>query len=192
MSLDLTDTKWTLIQVMALCQCWPSSMSPYGVNRPQWVSRNKIITGSLLSIAVLTLRWRHNGRDCVSNHQPHDCLLNSLFGRRSKKTSKFRVSGLCVGNSPETGEFPAQMASNADFFFHLMTSSWTHCDLMMPCGYKSRATLAQAMGWIIELLAASHWKYYHLYSQISFAKRSIEQFIKFLSLATPTHFGKLS
>ena len=30
------------------------------------------------------LRWRHNGRDCVSNHQPHDCLLNRLFGRRSK------------------------------------------------------------------------------------------------------------
>ena len=22
-----------------------------------------------------TLRWRHNGRDGVSNHQPHDCLL---------------------------------------------------------------------------------------------------------------------
>ena len=33
--------------------------------------------------------------------------------RRSKKTSKFRVTGLCAGNSPVTGEFPAQMASNA-------------------------------------------------------------------------------
>ena len=31
-----------------------------------------------------TLRWRHNGRDIVSNHQPHHCLLNRLFGRRSK------------------------------------------------------------------------------------------------------------
>ena len=30
-----------------------------------------------------------------------------------QKTSKLRVTGLCVGNSPETGEFPAQMASNA-------------------------------------------------------------------------------
>ena len=37
--------------------------------------------------------------DCVSNHQPHDCLLNHLFGRKSKKTSKLRVTGLCVGNS---------------------------------------------------------------------------------------------
>ena len=61
-----------------------------------------------------TLWWRHNECDSVSNHQPHDCLLNSLFRRRSKKTSKLRVTGLCVGNSPGTGEFPAQMASNAE------------------------------------------------------------------------------
>ena len=38
-----------------------------------------------------TLRWRHNMRGSVSNHQPHDCLLNRLFRRRSKKTSKLRV-----------------------------------------------------------------------------------------------------
>ena len=46
------------------------------------------------------LQWRHNGRGGVSNHQPHDCLLSRLFGRRSKKTSKLRVTGLCAGNSP--------------------------------------------------------------------------------------------
>ena len=37
-----------------------------------------------------------------------------LFSRRSNKTSKFRVTGLCEGNSPATGEFPAQRASNAE------------------------------------------------------------------------------
>ena len=42
------------------------------------------------------------------------CLLNRLFRRRSKKTSKLRVTGLCAGNLPVTGEFPAQMASNAE------------------------------------------------------------------------------
>ena len=48
-----------------------------------------------------TLHWRHNDHDGVSNHQPHGCLLNRLFRRRSKKTSKLRVIGLgCVGNSP--------------------------------------------------------------------------------------------
>ena len=45
-------------------------------------------------IYVNSLQWRHNGRDGVSNHQPHDCLLNRLFKRRSKKTSKLRVTGL--------------------------------------------------------------------------------------------------
>ena len=58
--------------------------------------------------------WRHNGRVGVSNHQPHERLLNRSFRRRSKKTPKLRVTGLCAGNSPETGEFPAQMASNAE------------------------------------------------------------------------------
>ena len=46
MPLDLTDDISTLIQVMAWCRqatshylsnCWPRSLSPYGVNRPQWV-----------------------------------------------------------------------------------------------------------------------------------------------------------
>ena len=43
------------------------------------------------------LQWRHNEPDWVSNHQPHDCLLNRLFRLRSKKTSKLRVTGLCEG-----------------------------------------------------------------------------------------------
>ena len=47
MPLDLTDDKSTLVQVMAWCrqatihylsQCWPRSMSPNGVTRPQWVN----------------------------------------------------------------------------------------------------------------------------------------------------------
>ena len=68
------------------------------------------------------LQWRHNGHDSVSNHQPHDCLLNRLFRRRSKKTSKLRVTGLCAGNSPGNGEFPSQMASYAEN----VSISWSH------------------------------------------------------------------
>ena len=46
MSMDLIDDKSTLVQVMAWCrqeashylsQCWPRSMMPCGVTRPQWV-----------------------------------------------------------------------------------------------------------------------------------------------------------
>ena len=46
MSLDLTDDKSILVQVMIWCrqaashylsQCWPISLSPYGITRLQWV-----------------------------------------------------------------------------------------------------------------------------------------------------------
>ena len=63
---------------------------------------------------VSTLQWRHSRCDGVSNRQPHDCLLNYLFKRRSKKTPKPCVTGLCARNSPVTGEFPSQMANNAE------------------------------------------------------------------------------
>ena len=55
---------------------------------------------------ISSLQWRHNDHDGVSNHQPHHCLLSCLFGHRSKKTSKLRVTGLCEGNSPVTGDHP--------------------------------------------------------------------------------------
>ena len=61
-----------------------------------------------------TLQLCHNERGGVPNHQPHDCLLNYLFRRRSKKTSKLRVTGLFEGNSPVAREFPAQRPSNAE------------------------------------------------------------------------------
>ena len=70
----------------------------------------------------IAVRWRHNGCDSVSNHQPYYCLLNRLFRRWWKKTPKLRVTGLCAGNSPGTGEFPAQMASNAEN----VSISWRH------------------------------------------------------------------
>ena len=62
-------------------------------------------------IRVITGQNEHDG---VLNHQPHDCLLKPLFRRRSKKTSKLRTTGLCVGNSPVTGEFTAQKSRNAE------------------------------------------------------------------------------
>ena len=90
-------------------------------------------------ISSHTLRWRHNDHAGVSNHQPHGCLLNRLFRRNSKKTSKLRVTGLCAGNSPGTGEFPAQMASYAEN----VSIWWRHHDhitshLVTSCHVTSR------------------------------------------------------
>ena len=89
---------------------------------------------------VLPLQWRHIRRDGVSNHQPHDCLLNRLFRRRSKKTSKVRVTGLCAGNSPVTGEFPAQMLSYAE-----NVSIWWRHHVNMLKGRIDRATIPPNM-----------------------------------------------
>ena len=76
---------------------------------------------------ISPLQWRHNGRDSVSNHRPHDYLFNRLFRHRSKKTSKLCVTGLCEGNSPVPGELPAQRASNAEnvsIWWHHHAISW--------------------------------------------------------------------
>ena len=75
------------------------------------------------------LQWRHNELVGVPNHQPHDCFLYGLFRRRSTKTSKLRVTGLCEGNSPVTGEFPTQRASSAKN----VSIWWRHHAIFVSC-----------------------------------------------------------
>ena len=80
-----------------------------------WKCRTQRQTMSLVRWFLdLKLQWPHDERDGVSNQQRLDCLLNRLFWRRAKKTSKLRVIDLCEGNLPTTGEFPGQKASNAE------------------------------------------------------------------------------
>ena len=91
----------------------------------------------LLPEYFVTLLWRHNESDDVWNHQHLDCLLNCLFRRRPNKTPKLRVTGLCEGNSPVTGEFPAQRASDAenDFIW------WRHHEKSMNSVMRSNAII---------------------------------------------------
>ena len=72
-------------------------------------------------------------------HRPHDCFLNHLLRRRSKKTSKLRVTGLCGGNSPVSGEFRAQRASNAE----KVSIWWRHhvFALLAVCEGNNRASV---------------------------------------------------
>ena len=98
-----TDNMWFCIvrptvQGSRFVLFWTQPWGPW-VNIPyNWLQNNNT-----------TLQWRHNGHDGVSNQQPHHCLLNRLFGRRSKKTSNLRVTGLWWGihrgpvNSPHKG-----------------------------------------------------------------------------------------
>ena len=48
------------------------------------LSSHSIVWRASWVVVIPALRWRHNECDSVSNHQPHDCLLSRLSGRRSK------------------------------------------------------------------------------------------------------------
>ena len=73
-----------------------------------------------------TLRWRHNERDCVSNHQLHDCLLNRLLpcaDQRKKNSSSLPfVQGIhrWPVNSPHKRSVTRKMLP----FDDVMTSLW--------------------------------------------------------------------
>ena len=102
----------TYTRAASLCdQRWTCVLWNQGV---KWSLCGQASRQPAPAVGMNSLQWRHNDHDCVSNHQPRGCLLNRFFRRRSKKTSKLRVTGLCVGNSPGTGEFPAQRASYAE------------------------------------------------------------------------------
>ena len=95
----LSTTCWGIID-------WDNSSAPNRHRAIPWCNDGPVRWCALL--------WRHYERDIVSNHQRLYCSLNRWFRRRSKMTLKLGVTGLCVGNSPVTGEFPAQRASNAE------------------------------------------------------------------------------
>ena len=101
--LDCAFILWCHIEDVVICQvlfnvyCW-----------------QKGVISSHGNSASSLLQWRHNEHDGVSNHQHHDCFLNHLFRRRTHKTLKLRITGLCARNSLVTKEFPAQRASNAE------------------------------------------------------------------------------
>ena len=108
------------------------------------------LTWKAVSICCDPLKWRHNEHDGVFNHQPYDCLLNRLFRRRSKRTSKLRVTGLCAGklpgpvNSPHKGPATRKMFPFDDVIMISITglqqlsptkctcpeTQWLDCDMV--------------------------------------------------------------
>ena len=54
--------------------------------------------------------------DSITSQITSLAVVYSTFhsGADQSKTSKLRVTGLCVGNAPVTGELPAQMASDVE------------------------------------------------------------------------------
>ena len=125
----------------------------------RWIQRRKFHQHQWISMND-TLLWCHNGHDGVSNHQHHDCLLNRPLRRRSKKASKLRVTSLCAGNSPVTGEFPAQMASNAED----VSIWWRHYDdYLMHIYFPKSSTYNTMANAIIPFSCSCPWSFFLLY-----------------------------
>ena len=145
MRLKMSSGKW--LSFVSASMCW--------IEKPR-----TLIHYPQAGCSMPGLRWRHNGHDGVSNHQPHDCLLNHLFRHRSKKTSKLRVTGLCAGDSPGTGEFPAQMASNAEN----VSIWWRHHGKILfvknvfglPCGNVLSVALVSGPWWHPDWTGIAH------------------------------------
>ena len=125
-------------------------------------SHSGIMNGTIfLGVYCVCLIWglvwqKHASRTGPSNYIPlkyvgrnycphyNDVIMGAMASQspasrlftqqcRSKKTSKLRVTGLCAGNSPGTGEFPAQMASNAEN----VSIWWRHYAVSTGCNYLS-------------------------------------------------------
>ena len=104
------------------------------------------------------LRWRHNGNVGVSNHQPHHCLLNRLFGCRSKKTSKLRVTGLCAGNHRGPVNSPHKWPVTRKLF--------PFDDVIMPCVYLVECTAFHFVFSFFFVICMVRWKHFwRLYFQ---------------------------
>ena len=124
------------------------------------------------------LEWRHHECDAASNHRRLGCVLNRLFRDRSKKTSKIRLTGLCDGKSPVTGEFPIQKKA--------VTRK------MLPSDYVIMVRLYESLPciWLLNIQNAysPNRPRVYFYCQISIMIRTwINSHVHFVMLDVTTH-----
>ena len=126
-----------------------------------------------------SLQWRCNERHGVSNHLHLDCLLNRLFRRTSKETSKVRVTSLCEGihrwqvDSPHKEPVTWNMFPFDDVFI----CTWWHCVTRILFGEYDKinenavhlafffAALRFVITWIISY--RSFWSIYRYFFMIA-------------------------
>ena len=95
-------------------------------------------------------------------------IVYSIVYSDVEKTSKLRVTGLCVGNSPGTGELPAQMASYAEnvsfwwrhhgYFWRLVSAMALYSGLLWVCLYPWRECQAFAPAQTVQSMMCANDK----------------------------------
>ena len=102
LSSDLTDDKQTVVQVMDWChqatshylsQCWPSSLSSYGITGPQWVNWWSVSHYYFIIITVASNEYQD-----ILIHQLLKCLCTSFFRLSTEKSSKLCLLACYAGN----------------------------------------------------------------------------------------------
>ena len=98
------------------------------------------------SAVTLSLRWRHNGHDGVSNHQPRECLLNRFSGADQRKHQSSASLAFVRGihrwpvNSPHKGPVTRKMFPFDDvIMLRLVLSTSSQCDYISVSVYVYRA-----------------------------------------------------
>ena len=103
-SQDLTDDKSILGQVRAWClmapspylnQCWPRSMTPYGITRPQWVKSSSLLThvDSCCSVSLISTYNRQGSSTLPlveTSRTANACTWLSSLTLMRKRTSGVR------------------------------------------------------------------------------------------------------
>ena len=140
-------------------QCWPRSVSPYGITRPQWVKWH--VVNSLSN----ALSWL---RKFVHNFVPIVLLTISPWWRHQMETFSALLA-ICARNSPVPGEFPAQRPVTRSFnvFFDL-------------CLNKRMSK--QSWGWWFEMLPCPLWRHCNA---VFLCLQSILQKLHWLSNCSP-------
>ena len=90
---------------------YPQTEDPFGLTEMcgvecEWIEHRVL----LITVTSTWTRWNLKSPASRLFAQP---FVQAQM-KKKPKTSKLHVTGLCEGNSPVTGEFPAQRASNAE------------------------------------------------------------------------------
>ena len=90
------------------------------------------------------------------------CLLNCFFRRRSEKTSKLQVIGFCAGNSPVTGQFPTQRASNAEnasiWWCRHVKCVWKIQNQIMATSVMEQRVICISMSFMVGIALLRYWE----------------------------------
>ena len=147
-ALLMISSNWFQKYVLAICTA--------NFHESLWLNAIVIfisLSNSFQQLLRISLLWRHSGRECVSNYRRLDCILNRLFRRRWKETSKLCVTGLCEGNSPVTSEFPSQSSNKAEN----VSIWWRHHDYASHvCGINTVQMLIQFHRECLKIIFALH------------------------------------